>query len=112
MTIETVNIEEYSLSVALLELKDGKQLKTEDGRYISVAFLGVINIDSAEQPTDYTEHWALGVWESVEKYKAALKLEPYSAPVAQFNLTFNASPVTVPIAVLNQLNFNNTKSQN
>lgn len=106
MRIETVSIDGTDYSFALLELKAGQQMITIDGRFVDVAYLGIMNINSIEETTNYQENWTLGVWETVEKYKGFLKNEQYTTPVNHFPVTFNGGVQSVDITELNDLQFN------
>ena len=104
MTTETVIIEETTYNFCLLRLKAGETAITYDGRTITTAYLGVVNVNPMIEPTNYSEDWQLGIWESLEKYKGFLQRQQYCQPVNNFGLPFNAG--AVPIQVLNLLSFN------
>ena len=106
MTIGTITKEGQSYKYALLKLKEGQMMITFDGRLISEAYLAILNINAIEERFSFIENWQLAVWESTAKYKGFMLDQEYCHFVNEFALHFNGSGQSVPVAVLNSLNYN------
>jgi len=104
MQIHTVEIGGKTLKFVMLKLRAGQSAITQTGNTISDGFMGVVNIDVNQQRTNYVERWHLGIWETIDKYKAFMQKHPFSQPVNTFPIDFTGDGRGIPVGYLNNVN--------